>query len=100
MQDRTTLAEQEGGLSAQTDSRGIYLDENEEVAFPITVYRSGVPAPGCQVLVAKYDNNLGLIAAGGTRFVNFTHRLAARPVRAERDRPADSDRGERAHRGW
>ena len=72
MQGRTTLAEQEGGLSAQTDRRGIYLDENEEAAIPITVYRSGMPAPGCQVLVAKYDNNLGLIATGGTQFVNFT----------------------------
>ena len=73
MQGRTTLAEQGGGLSAQTDSRGIYLDENEEVKFPISVYRSGVPAPGSQVLVAKYDSNLGLIATGDTQFVKFTN---------------------------
>ena len=45
MQGQTTLAEQSGGYSAQTDSRGIYLDENEQTEFEIAVYKSGAPAP-------------------------------------------------------
>jgi hypothetical protein len=81
MQGRTTLSEQGGGYSAQTDARGIYLDENEQTQFQIAVFRSGAPAQGAQVLVAKYDQNLGLIATGATQFVNFTNGLQQKLVR-------------------
>ena len=75
MQGLTTLVEPSGGYSAQTDRRGIYLDENEQTQFQITVYRAGVSAPGARVLVAKYDNGLNLIPTTSTQYVNFTNGL-------------------------
>ena len=62
----------EQAYSAQTDTRGIYLDEGATQSFQIAVYLNGVPAPGAQVLVVKYDNNLNLISSSATQFVNFT----------------------------
>lgn len=73
MQGKTALAEPAGGYSAQTDSRGIYLDQNETEEITIAVYRGGVPAPGSQVLVAKYDSNLGLVATTATQYVDFAN---------------------------
>lgn len=67
------LAEQSDGYSAQTDSRGIYLDENENQQFQISVFKNGQPAPGAQVLIAKYDNNAQLIPMTQAQFVNFTN---------------------------
>jgi len=69
----TVLAEQSGGYSAQTDQRGIYLDENEQQQFQVSVFKNGAPAPGAQVLVVKYDDGLSLIPAAQTQFVNFTN---------------------------
>jgi len=60
--------------TAQTDSRGIYLDENGQSKFDITVCHMGVLSPGTKVMVAKYDNNLSLIpTTEQTQFVNFTN---------------------------
>jgi hypothetical protein len=59
VQDQFALMEQ--NYTAQTDSRGIYLDENGQGGFDITVCFRGVPSPGTNVLVAKYDENLSLI---------------------------------------
>lgn len=67
------LAEQGGGYSAQTDSRGIYLDENQTKQFQVSVFLRGIPAPGAQVLIVKYDNNLSLVPLVGTQFVNFAN---------------------------
>jgi len=54
------LAEQQ--YSAQTDERGIYLDENGSTTFDVTVYDFGQPSPNTTVLVAQYDQGLGLIS--------------------------------------
>jgi hypothetical protein len=87
MQGQTTLAEQSGGYSAQTDSRGIYLDEHEQAEFQIALYRGGVPAPGSRVLVAKYSN-LGLIATSDTQLVDFTNGSRQNlPVPSGADKP-------------
>jgi hypothetical protein len=71
VQGQTALLEQ--GYTAQTDSRGIYLDQNEQSEFDITVCQMGVPSPGTNVLVAKYDENLQLIPSDHPQFVNFTN---------------------------
>jgi len=63
----------EQAYSAQTDSRGIYLDQADSASFQISVLLNGSPAAGAQVLVVKYDNNLNLIPASATQFVNFTN---------------------------
>jgi hypothetical protein len=70
-QGQTALLEQV--YTAQTDSRGIYLDQGEQGKFEVTVCRMGVPSPGAQVLVVKYDNNLSLIPTVQPQFINFTN---------------------------
>ncbi len=67
------LALGEQAYSAQTDTRGIYLDQADSESFQISVLLNGAPAAGAQVLVVKYDNNLSLIPASATQFVNFTN---------------------------
>lgn len=66
------LALTEQTYTAQTDSRGIYLDEDESLQFQVTVLQAGAPAAGASVLVAKFDNNLSLIPTTLPQFVNFT----------------------------
>jgi hypothetical protein len=68
VQGQTALQEQT--YTAQTDSRGIYLDENGQAAFDILVCEAGAPSP-LNVLVAKYDQNLSLIPSNQTQYVNF-----------------------------
>jgi hypothetical protein len=69
------VALQEQQLSAQTDSRGIYLDQGATASIDITVYDRGVPSPNANVLVARYGSpyqlpplygNLALIPVGPT----------------------------------
>lgn len=67
------LALGEQAYSAQTDGRGIYLDQSASESFQISVLLNGAPAAGAQVLVVKYDENLQLIHASATQFVNFTN---------------------------
>jgi hypothetical protein len=66
------LALTEQIYSAQTDSRGIYLDEGESLEFQVSILQTGAPAAGASVLVAKFDNNLSLIPTTLPQFVNFT----------------------------
>ena len=65
----TALAEQQ--LTAQTDSRGIYLDQRDTTTFDVSVYNFGVPSPHTKVLVAQYDQSLGLIPTQATPLVAF-----------------------------
>ena len=67
------LALTEQIYTAQTDSRGIYLDEGESLEFQVTLLHAGTPAAGASVLVAKFDNNLSLIPTTLPQFVNFTN---------------------------
>lgn len=69
-QDQTALLEQ--SYTAETDTRGIYLDQNQQAEFQITVCQTGVPSPGTNVLVAQYDANLNLIPIG-QELVIFTN---------------------------
>jgi hypothetical protein len=62
----------EQAFCAQTDSRGIYLDQCGQQEFEITVLQQGVPAQGANVLLAQYDQNLNLVAQGGTQYISFT----------------------------
>jgi hypothetical protein len=79
--DATVVVSGEGPLialteqvySAQTDSRGIYLDEGERKEFQVRVLQAGAPAVGASVLVAKFDNNLSLIPTTQPQFVNFAN---------------------------
>jgi len=67
------VALSEQGYTAQTDCRGIYLDEGGQTTFDITVCQLGAPNPGTNVLIAQYDENLSLIPTNQTPFVNFTN---------------------------
>jgi hypothetical protein len=75
VQGVTALLEQI--YSAQTDNRGIYLDEDGQAEFDVTVYRMGVPSPGTNVLIAKYNvdsqGSLSLIPTNLPQLVNFTN---------------------------
>ncbi len=81
---QTVLVEQM--YSAQTDSRGIYLDESGTASFTINVYGEGALAPNANVLIARYGpgaqtpadfGNLTLVpvgdADGNVQVVNFTN---------------------------
>ena len=59
--------------SAQTDSRGIYLDQNGTAEFPVAVYNFGAISPNTSVLVAQYDQSLSVVPAGATPLVTFTN---------------------------
>lgn len=66
---QTALAEQQ--FTAQTDSRGIYLNQGDTTDFDISVYNFGVPSPGTKVLIAQYDQNLGLVPTQATPLIVF-----------------------------
>lgn len=66
------IALQEQNYSAQTDTRGIYLDQGGSTEFNISVFAQGKLSPGTNVMIAKYDQNLSLIPSNQTQFVNFT----------------------------
>jgi hypothetical protein len=70
VQGQTALQEQTS--TAQTDSRGIYLDEGGQTSFDISVCQMGVPSPGINVLIAQYDKHLSLVPTNSTQYVNFT----------------------------
>jgi hypothetical protein len=66
----TALLEQQ--FCAQSDSRGIYLDQGSEQTFQITVLQQGVPAAGASVLLAQYDQNLNLVPSAPPTYISFT----------------------------
>jgi len=72
---QTALAEQT--YTAQTDSRGIYVDQNGQAEFDITVNWMGAASPNTNVLIAKYNvdsqGNLSLIPTDLPQLVNFTN---------------------------
>jgi hypothetical protein len=73
IQVQSTPALVELQYSAQTDSRGIYIDEGGSADFDITVYNFGVPSPNTNVMVAQYDANLSLIPTNGSPLVYFAN---------------------------
>lgn len=66
----TALAE--NPLSAQTDSRGIYLDQTGAQQFQITVQQQGNFAPGAKVMLVQYDGNLNVVPLGAVSYLSFT----------------------------
>jgi hypothetical protein len=66
----TALLEQQ--FCAQSDSRGIYLDQGSEQTFQITVLQQGVAAAGAKVLLAQYDQNLQLVPSAPPTYLSFT----------------------------
>ena len=72
-QPQGAYALQEQTYTAETDTRGIYLDQNENGKFDVTVFKMGTPTPGTKLLVAKYDSTLSLIPSTGTQLVNITN---------------------------
>ena len=60
-------------LSAQTDSRGIYVDEGGGAAFVVAVYNFGGTAVNTPVVVAQYDASLSLIPTAGEPLIAFTN---------------------------
>ena len=66
----TALLEQQ--FCAQSDSRGIYLDQGSEQTFQITVLKQGMPAAGASVLLAQYDQNLNLVPSAPPTYISFT----------------------------
>jgi hypothetical protein len=68
-QSQTALLEQT--FAAQTDRRGIYLDQNEQTVFEVAVFDSGAPAAGAKVLVARYDGGLNLVPSDQAAMVNY-----------------------------
>ncbi|HUP61514.1 MAG TPA: hypothetical protein VNA69_13960 [Thermoanaerobaculia bacterium] len=71
VQGQTALLEEE--LTAQTDSRGIYVDEGTSAELEIAVYNFGAISPNTTVMVAQYDANLSLIPTDGAPLVAFTN---------------------------
>jgi hypothetical protein len=60
--------------SAQTDSRGIYVDQGGGAEFVIATYDYGAPSADTNVLIAQYDANLALIpATDGAPLIAFTN---------------------------
>jgi hypothetical protein len=53
---------------AQTDDRGIYLNEGEKTSFDVSVFFKGKPAKNAKLLVAKYAPALG--STNPMRYVN------------------------------
>lgn len=76
-ESRVILAETP--LTAQTDSRGIYLNEGETSSFQISVKDRGKPAAGASVLIVKYNppdttsNPVNAIPVGAPQVVNITN---------------------------
>jgi hypothetical protein len=71
VQGQTALLEEL--LSAQTDSRGLYVDQGAGTEFEIAVYNLGVPSPYTTVMVAQYDFTLSLIPTNGSPIITFTN---------------------------
>jgi hypothetical protein len=69
-QGQTVLLEH--AYTAETDIRGIYLDQNGHTAFNVMVCRGGVPSSGTRVLIAQYDSGLNLVPDIQPPFVAFT----------------------------
>jgi hypothetical protein len=72
---QTALIEQQ--FSAQTDSRGIYVDQGSQASFAIGVYDFGAISPNTNVLIAQYDQSLSLVPASAAPLVYFTAGQAA-----------------------
>lgn len=66
----TALAE--NVYSAQTDDRGIYLDQTGAQEFTITVQQQGSFAANAQVMLVQYDGNLNVVPLGAVSYLNFT----------------------------
>ncbi len=75
VQAQNQIALQEQVFSAQTDSRGIYLDEGAQTTFDVAVWEYGVPSPGANVIIARYGpsyqlpqnyGDLSIVPAGPT----------------------------------
>jgi hypothetical protein len=60
-------------FSAQTDSRGIYVDEGGGAEFVVAAYNFGASALNTPVIVAQYDANLSLIPTTGSPLIAFTN---------------------------
>ncbi len=71
VQGQTALLEQ--SYTAQTDTRGIYVDQSGQTEFDITVCQGGLPTAGVNVLVAQYDAGLSLIPSNQQPLVTFTN---------------------------
>ena len=71
VENTTALLEQQ--LSAQTDQRGIYIDQNGEGTFSLTAYNYGAVSPNTTVMIAQYDASLSLIPTGPPPLVAFTN---------------------------
>jgi hypothetical protein len=75
--DRSVLVEQP--FTAQTDRRGVYLNEGETAQVPIRVCYRGQPAAGAKVLVVKYNppdalfGPVDAIPAQGPQVVDITN---------------------------
>jgi hypothetical protein len=61
----------EQSYTAETDTRGIYLDQNGQAEFQVMVCQKGTPSAGASVLLAQYDSNLNLVPSNQTQFVEF-----------------------------
>ncbi|HEX3582119.1 MAG TPA: hypothetical protein VH087_10180, partial [Thermoanaerobaculia bacterium] len=59
--------------SAQTDSRGIYVDQGSGGEFSVTAYNFGATSANTNVMIAQYDANLSLIPTSGAPLVTFTN---------------------------
>jgi hypothetical protein len=76
---KTQVILAETPLTAQTDSRAIYLNEGESSSFQISVKNRGKPAAGASVLIVKYNppdatsNTVNAIPAGALQVVNITN---------------------------
>jgi hypothetical protein len=76
---KTQVILAETPLTAQTDSRGIYLNEGESSSFQISVKNRGKPAAGASVLIVKYNppdatsSTVNAIPAGALQVVNITN---------------------------
>jgi len=71
VQDQNALVEQI--YTAETDRRGIYLDQNEQTKFQLEVCLMGAPSPNTNVLIARYDSNLNLVPTDSPQLVDFTN---------------------------
>ena len=75
VQDQSALVEQV--FTAETDTRGIYLDQTESSNFDVTVCMMGQPSAGTSLLVAQYmpdaHGNINLLPADVPQLVEFTN---------------------------
>lgn len=70
VQGQTALLEQ--SYTAETDTRGIYLDQNGQAEFTVLVCQMGAPSPNTTVLIAQYDSGLNLVPNNEPPLVAFT----------------------------